>query len=176
MKNKTQIADKIQVLVHQLESIDDKQRIKARKSLVKVGKAAVPALSVVLQSSDVYKARWEATKALGAIGDTQAIPSLIVALEDCKTDVVWLASEALIRLRIAAWPALLDALILRGTQSVSLRGAAHHVLRKQREKGCNHLLHVLRKHLQSGAVVERVPIAAQDLQRRLTEHSVRYHA
>jgi len=172
MNKQTQIRENIKPLVILLASADDKVRRKARKSLVAVGKPAVSSLSEALQNSKVYKARWEAAKALGVIGDVKAIPSLVKALEDPKTDVVWLAAEALKKFRKTAWPELLNALIQRGSESVMLRNAAHHVFLKQKEVGFNDLLAVLLKTLESGAVTESTPIAASNILKKLREHSV----
>ena len=169
MNIQTQTRNNIETLISLLASTDDKVRRKARKSLVFIGKPAVSSLSGVLQNSKVYKARWEAAKALGAIGDTKAIPSLVMALEDTETDVVWLAAEALKKLRMAAWPELLKALIKRGSESVTLRNASHHVFRKQREKGFNNLLEVLRKALESDASPESTPVAASKLIERMRD-------
>ncbi len=163
MENQAQAFEDIKSLVNLLTSKDDKVRRKARKSLVEIGKPAVSSLTEVLQNSKVYKARWEAAKALGAIGDASAIPSLVKALEDTESDVVWLAAEALKKFRKAAWPELLHALNKSGAESVTLRHAAHHVFRNQREKGFNDLLEALRKSLESGAVLESTPMAASNL-------------
>ncbi len=157
--------------VNLFESSDDKVRRKARKSLVEIGKPAVSSLMEVLQNSKVYKARWEAAKALGAIGDPEAIPSLVNALQDTESDVVWLAAEALKKFRKAAWPELLHALNKSGAESVTLRNAAHHVFRNQREKGLNDLLEALRKSLESGAVPESAPMAASNLLAKMRTRS-----
>lgn len=163
MDLQTQTDNDIMNFVNLLESSDDKVRTKARKSLVVIGEQAVSSLTEVLQNSKVYKARWEAAKALGAIGDAKAIPSLVKALQDHETDVVWLAAEALKKFRKAAWPELLNSLIKQGADSVALRNASHHVFRKQQEKGFNDLLEILRKALESGAVPESTPMAALNL-------------
>lgn len=164
---KIQTRNDIEHLIYLLSNENDKVRTKARKSLVATGKPAVSSLSEVLQNSKVHKARWEAAKALGAIGDATAIPSLVKALEDNETDVVWLAAEALKKFRLVAWPELLRALMKRGAESVTLCKAAHHVLRNQRKKGFNDLLEALRKSLESGAVQERTPMAASNLLDRM---------
>ncbi len=170
MEKQAQDTEDINSLVSLLSNKDDKVRRKARKSLVVIGKPAVSSLSEVLQNSDVYKARWEAAKALGAIGDAAAIPTLVNALEDTESDVVWLAAEALKKFRKTAWPELLSALIKRGSESVTLRNAAHHVLRTQREKGNHDLLEALRKSLESGAVPESTPMAASNLLEKMRVH------
>jgi len=156
----------IETLINLLDSSDDKVRRKARKSLVIIGKPVVLSLAEVLQNSKVYKARWEAAKALGEIGDAKAIPALVKALEDPESDVVWLAAEALGKFRKLAWRELLSALIRSGS-SVTLRNASHHVFRNQKEKGFDDLLEALRKALKSGAVSESTPVAASNLLERM---------
>lgn len=163
METQDQTVEDIGSLVYLLSSKDDKVRRKARKTLVVIGKPAVSSLSEVLQNSNVYKARWEAAKALGAIGDVSSIPSLVTALEDTESDVVWLAAEALKKFGKVAWPELLRALNKSGAESVTLRNASHHVFRNQHQKGFNDLLEALRKSLESGAVSESTPMAASNL-------------
>lgn len=159
--------ENIETLVQLLESEDDKVRIKARKSLVTLGKPAVSSLSKVLENSEVYKARWEAAKALGAIGHVNAIPSLVKALDDPESDIAWLAAKALEKFREAAWPELMRALIKRGSDSVLLRHGAHHILRKQRKDGFRDLLEVLMKALESDSVPESTPLAANNILGRM---------
>ncbi len=172
MSKQKQNGEKLKTILNLLESKDGKVRKKARKSLVAIGKPAVPYLSGILVNSKVYKARWEAAKALGAIVDVKAIPSLVKALEDTESDVAWLAAEALEKYKKAAWPELLNALIERGADSITLRHGAHHVLRKQQKKGFNDLLKTLRKALESNAVPVNTPIAASNILNKLTEHSM----
>lgn len=171
MKKRDQTMEDIGSLVNLLESQDDKVRREARKSLEVIGKPAVPTLSEVLQNSSVYKARWEAAKALGAIGDAKARPSLVWTLQDSETDVVWLAAEALKKFKKAVWPEILNVLIKQGAKSVTLRNAFHHVFRKQRENGFNDLLEILRKALESDTVPESTPLAAYKMLERMREHS-----
>ncbi len=169
MDIQTQTDNNIRNLINLLENSDDKVRTKARKSLVIIGKPVVSSLAEVLQNSKVYKARWEAAKALGAIGDAKAIPALVKALEDPESDVVWLAAEALEKFRKVAWRELLSALISSGSESVTLRNASHHVFRKQKEKGFDDLLEALRKALKSGAVPESTPVAASNILEKMRE-------
>ncbi len=173
MHKQLQIGDKGDFLINQLSNSDNKLRLKARKSLIRIGKSVVVPLSNVLVNSEVYKARWEAAKALGAISDIKSIPALVKALEDAETDVVWLAAEALKKFGKVAWPELLSALVSRGAESVTLRNAAHHVLGKQHKDGLDDLLEILLKTLESGAVSVSTPIAASKLLERIREHSIK---
>jgi HEAT repeat protein len=149
-----------QSLVNLLENDDEKVRTRARKSLVTIGKKAVPSLSLVLENSKVYKARWEAAKALSEIGDLKSIPTLVKALEDPESDVAWLAAKALEKFRKATWPVLLRALVEHGSKSVLLQHGAHHILRKQKVEGYNDLLDILRTSLETGSVPESISPAA----------------
>jgi HEAT repeat protein len=163
MYDQKQSGISIQTLVNQLESEDEKLRTRARKSLVTIGKPAVPNLSLVLENSKIYKARWEAAKALNEIGDLKSISTLVKALEDPESDVAWLAAKTLEKFRKAAWPALLRALVNRGSESVLLQHGAHHVLRKQKMEGYNDLLDILRTALETGSVPETVSPAAYNI-------------
>lgn len=156
-----------QSLINLLESKDGKIRTRARKSLVTIGKQAVAPLSLVLENSKIYKARWEAAKALNEIGDLKSIPTLVKALEDPKSDVAWLAAITLEKFRKAAWPELLRALVDHGSRSVLLRNGAHHILRKQKVNGYNDLLDILRTALESGSVPESISPAAYHMLERM---------
>jgi len=160
-----------QSLVNQLESEDEKVRTRARKSLVTIGKQAVPNLSLVLENSKIYKARWEAAKALSEIGDLKSIPTLVKALEDPESDVAWLAAKTLEKFRKAAWPVLLKALVEHGSKSVSLQHGAHHVFRKQKVEGYNDLLDILRTSLEKGAVPESISPAAYNILEQMKKNA-----
>ena len=161
----------IESLMELLSSKNDATRLKARKSLVALGKPAVPSLIRTLQNSKQDHLRWEAAKTLGAIGDFRSIPVLVNALEDCNPDVAWLAAEALRKFKKEAWPALLHALIKSKSDSVLLRQGTYHVLRNQKENGFNDLLAALIKTLKSNSVPISKPLAAYDLLKRLKEKS-----
>jgi HEAT repeat protein len=115
----------LEAFIANLASRDDAKRVKARHSLVAMGKAAVPSLIEALKNSNTLM-RWEAAKALGEIGDPGTAPALVKALEDEEFDVRWLAAEALIKMNINALRPLLQALENRG-DSVMLQEGAHHV-------------------------------------------------
>lgn len=167
MSRQIQTGTNLESWINTLASKDGMARQKARKSLVAMGKPATPSLIRVLRNSKVDQVRWEAAKALGAIGDAQAIPSLVKALEDSDPDVAWLAAEALQNFKKAAWPVLFHALIKRGARSASLRQGAHHVLRNQREEGFNDLLALLLKALETETVPEMTPVATYDILERM---------
>jgi|CZKP01.1.fsa_nt_gi HEAT repeat protein len=157
----------LESLMEMLASKDGVTRTKARKSLVALGKPAVPYLTRILRNSKLDHLRWEAAKILGTIGDAKAIPPLVKALEDSDQDVAWLAAIALKKFKKAAWPTLLRVLIRRRSDSVLLRKGAHHVLRNQKEDGFNDLLATLTKALESDTVPESTAIAAYDILKQM---------
>jgi HEAT repeat protein len=157
----------IKTLMDMLASKDGVIRQNAREALVALGKPAALSLTQALQNSRLDQVRWEAAKALGSISDTRAIPSLVKALEDSSHDVAWLAADALIPYKKAAWPALLQALIKSEADSVELRKGAHHVLVNQKEEGFNDLLTTLLKALESSAAPESSAVAAYDILKKM---------
>lgn len=167
MYNQNQNRIGIQSLVNFLESDDKKVRTRARNSLVTIGKQASPALSFMLENSKIYKARWEAVKALSDIKDLKSIPSLVKALEDPETDVAWMAAKTLESFRRAAWPELLRTLVSHGSESIILQHGVHHILRKQKAEGYNDLLDTLRTALETGSVPESISPAAHQILERL---------
>ena len=150
----------VAALMDMLAHKDGMLRQKAREALVKLGKTAVPSLIQGLQPSQPDQVRWEATKALSAIGDARSIPALVDTLEDRESGVAWLAAEALRQFNQDAWVPLLRALIKRGADSVPLRQGAHHVLHNQEGAGCTDVLAALMKALESNTVPEATAVAA----------------
>lgn len=151
-----------------LESKDGTIRKKARESLVAMGgRPAVPALNRMLLHSPSKQVRWEAAKALYAIKDTRAIPSLVQALEDKNSDVAWIAAEALGLFQQAAWPDLLHALMNEDSDSALLRQGAHHVLANQKHEEFDDLLAILMDALEHGAVHEALTGAAFEIFKRM---------
>ncbi len=154
-----------------LASKNGATRLKARKSLVALGKPAVPSLIRTLQNSKQDYVRWEAAKTLGAIGDIRSITVLVKALEDRDAGVTWVAAEALRKFGKAAWLPLLNALSKSNSNSFLLRQGAHHVLRNQKEDGLNDLLAALLKTLEFNSIPITVFVAAHNLLKRLKEKS-----
>jgi HEAT repeats len=127
-QNLTMHTEGIASLVNRLGDDDGLLRRKARETLVNLDGSAVPSLIIAL-SNPSRDVRWEAAKALGAIGDPSAAPALVEALEDERFGVRWLAAEALIALGAeATLPPLMHALS-ESADSVWLRHGGHHVLR-----------------------------------------------
>lgn len=123
------LADKrearIPLLVTDLASPNPVVRTKARRSLVAIGKSAVPSLIRLLSHRKPH-VRWEAAKALCGIADPLAASALVNALDDRDGDVRWLAAEGLAVLGRESLQPLLAALIERA-QSCWFCEGAHHV-------------------------------------------------
>ncbi len=116
----------IETLLVQLESKIGSERQQARRTLVRIGKPAIPFL-VDLLSSPKEHLRWEACKALGSIEDSSTVEPLVEALRDDSMEVRWLAAEGLIALGQDALTGLLRALEAH-FNSVYLLEGTHHVL------------------------------------------------
>jgi HEAT repeat protein len=120
-------------LLETLGSDDGMKRKKAREALVEKGKVSIDFLLELL-SHPKHIYRWEAVKTLEEIGDPDTIPVLILALEDDKSDVRWIAAEGLIKLGMKSVKPLLNILIEKSDSVFVLEGA-HHIFFDLREKG-----------------------------------------
>ena len=145
--------------VADLASHNDAARVKARQSLVAMGKAAVPLLTEALKSKNSMT-KWEAAKALGEIGDPSTAPTLVEALEDEDFDVRWLAAEGLTKMNINALKPLLQALERRG-DSFFLQEGAHHVFHDLAKGGLRKFLAPVLAALEGLEPGEEVPWAAR---------------
>ena len=121
----------ISSLINKLESEDGITRVKARKSLVAQGGAAVPPLIEAMKNKNDWT-RWEAAKTLAEIGDSTSVQALIDALEDDDFSIRWLAAEGLIHVGSSSLKPLLKELIQR-PDSLWLLEGAHHVLHDLRD-------------------------------------------
>jgi HEAT repeat protein len=146
-------------LIADLASHNDTKRVKARHSLVAMGKATVPLLTEALKSQNSLM-RWEASKALGEIGDPGTASALVDALEDEDFDVRWLAAEGLTKLNILALKPLLQALEKRG-DSILLQEGAHHVFHDLAKGGLRKFLAPVLAALEALEPGVEVPWAAQ---------------
>jgi HEAT repeat protein len=117
----------IAALIETLGSHDGALRHRGRRALQEIGEPAVPAL-IDATTHAHHRVRWEATKALGHIGDPQAAAALVQALGDEDSGVRWLAAEGLATLGPPGWEAMLRALVV-DPEDVLLRNGTHHVLR-----------------------------------------------
>jgi hypothetical protein len=152
---------------------DDTMRCQhARRALVAMGERVVGPLTEAL-SSEKYWVRWEAAKALGQIGSSNAAESLIKALEDDEPDVRWLAAEALIATGQEAVEPLLRALI-EHADSLLLREGAHHVFYDTHKIDLHKILRPVMSELEGSEPSVEVPLAAKkaltELQRISKSH------
>ena len=149
----------IEGLIMALASHNDSVRVKARHSLVAMGKAPVPLLTKALKSENSLT-KWEAAKALGEIGDPSTAPILVEALEDEDFDVRWLAAEGLTKMNINALKPLLRALEKRG-DSFFLQEGAHHVFHDLAKGALRKFLAPVLAALEGLEPGEEVPWAAR---------------
>lgn len=154
-------------LMSMLENKDGMARNKARESLVKIGEPAVSSLITALEKSKTDQVRWEAAKALGAIGNEAAIPALVKALEDLNADVAWLAAVGLKKFKKTAWPYLLRALVENGAKSALLCQGAHHVFLNQKGDEFKDLLGTLAKSLELNTIPEMTVENARDFLKQI---------
>lgn len=116
----------IESLVYVLSSRDGMLRQSARRSLIVIGRPAVPSLIQALSSKN-KNVRWESAKALEEIGDPSAAQALVARLKQDDFGVRWIAAESLIKFgRDGLRPLLLE--LLQDPDSGFLRDGAHHVL------------------------------------------------
>jgi len=153
-----EIASSLETLIAALSSHDDGVRMRARHSLVAMGKAALPSLIAALKNKNNL-VRWEAAKALGEIGDPKAAPDLVKALEDEDFDIRWLAAVALIEMNIKALKPLLHALMEQG-DSILIREGAHHVIHDLAKGGLRKYLAQVLSALEGIEPTADVPKAA----------------
>lgn len=130
-KNKESKNSELHELVVKLGSDDGVEREKARKALVKIGRGSIDILMELL-SHPKHIYRWEAVKTLEEIADPVAIPILIKALEDDKSDVRWIAAKGLIKFNKLSIKPLLKILEEKSDCVFILEGA-HHVFYDLRE-------------------------------------------
>ncbi|MCB2154481.1 HEAT repeat domain-containing protein [bacterium] len=169
MKTHINTQTNLEGLMEQLGQKDGLKREHARYALIALGSAAVPCLVNGLENSHSDRLRWEAAKALGSIGDADAIPALVEALEDDDADVQWVAADALVRFGKDAWPALLRKLSREGAESLAFERGVHHIFRNQHEKPYADLLEALTHALDPGLVSDDPSIVAEKLLARLEE-------
>ena len=152
-----------------LQDRDGLVRKKGRLFLEEQGEEAVPGLCDILARSPSKDVRWAAAKALGNIPSTEAIPTLLDALEDRSADVAWLAAVALNKLGSDAWRPVLGRLIERGVDHVAVRDGVHHILAGQTFDRYPELFETVIRSLEFGELDESGSMAATELIRRMLE-------
>jgi HEAT repeat protein len=155
-------------LLSKLASDDGMVRREARQALVDRGDEAVPGLKSALRHTD-DRVRWEAAKAFGELSDPEAATDLIFALEDEKSEIRWLAAEALIALDREGILPLLRRLIDHA-ESEPLREGAHHVLNRQSSGKWRPALAPVVEDLELERPQEAVPVSASKALRWFDRH------
>jgi HEAT repeat protein len=149
----------INSLIAELSSKDGIARVRARKSLVDIGHAAVGALVEALTSKHEW-VRWEAAKTLAQIGDPSATQALIRALQDKMFDVRWLAAEGLIHIGEKAIKPLLEA-VIQQPDSLWIREGTHHILHELPENNLRELMKPVLHALEDVEPSLEVAVAAE---------------
>lgn len=150
-------AEDFEVLIEALGANQGQVREQARVELINVGYQATEPLIEALHDPNAHR-RWEAAKALGAIGDARAADALVKALDDENPGVRWVAGNDLIALGRAGVAPLLHALI-EDSGSIWLRENAHHVLQTMARGGINELAPVV-DALENIVPTIEVPVAS----------------
>jgi HEAT repeat protein len=156
----------INSLIAELGGKDGIVRVRARKSLVNIGHAAVGPLVEALTSKREWL-RWEAAKTLSQIGDSSTTQALIGALQDKMFDVRWLAAEGLIHIGNKAIKPLLEA-VIKQPDSLWIREGTHHVLHDLPESNLKELLKPVLRALEDIEPSLEVAIAAEAVLNLLT--------
>lgn len=136
------------------------ERQHARNDLIKIGSPAVPYLIQATRDADAHR-RWEAGKALGAVGDGEAAPALVAMLEDRELSNRWVAAHSLSTMGKPAIVAVLRALVDRAS-STWLREGAHHVLRDMAGSHLGKTIAPVLKALEQSDAESLAPIAAHE--------------
>jgi hypothetical protein len=137
-----EIYSTVKNMIALLSNPDDLTRTRACESLMVLGRPAVPFLVEALKDSNDL-VRWEAAKALDAIGDPTVAPALVQALEDDAFEVRWRAAEGLSKMGMNGVRPLLKALI-EDPESAILRESATYILHQvAKGEGEDYLLPIL---------------------------------
>jgi HEAT repeat protein len=158
--------ESIKSLIAELGNEDGIIRVKARKSLVKIGQTAVGPLVEALTSRKEW-VRWEAAKTLAQIGAPSATQALISALHDKSFDVRWLAAEGLIHIGNKAVKPLLKA-VVEQPDSLWIREGVHHVLHDLPETNLKGLLRPVLHALEDTEPSLEAAIAAEEALNQMT--------
>ncbi|MFO8011052.1 MAG: HEAT repeat domain-containing protein [Dehalococcoidia bacterium] len=158
---------RIKELVNDLVCDDIITCQEARRELVTIGKPAVqPLIDAMSNHMNNQWVRWEATKALGQIGDPAATEALIDALEDANFDIRWLAADSLVSVGRGVVPRILQRLIQR-PESDRLRLASHHIFRDLPGKDIREILSPVSKAIEGNDPSVEVPMAAREALNKL---------
>lgn len=109
-----------------LDTSNVNQKLRSRKTLVRMGKSILPELHKLSASENVL-IRMEAVKILQVIADRRSMYEFIKLLEDQEFDIRWMAAEGLIKIGRRSITPLTEA-VRDGENSIVLNEGAHHVL------------------------------------------------
>jgi len=114
--------------IAKLSNPNSNTRREARFALVGIGRPAVVPLMALCAHAD-RQLQWETCKTLSQIGNAEAVPVFLKALEDERLEIRWIGAEGLIavgRKNPEDLKPLLHAM-LHSPNSTWLREGAHHV-------------------------------------------------
>lgn len=149
----------IEQLVRELLDTDRETRVRARYSLVGLGRVAVPALIRALEDPD-HHLRTASALTLLAVADPAAAPALVAALDDDDAGVRWLAAEALVALRTSGLRAALHALSTNEHPTPQLKAGVRHTLREMRREHIARIVEPVLRDLDGFAPDEAIMVAA----------------
>jgi HEAT repeat protein len=155
----------IELLIEQLQSDDGAVRMKARDTLVKIGKQAACYIIPLLNHRDKHL-RWEACKTLEHIRDPKTARDISMLLTDEDMDVRWVAADALIELEHHAVEAVLEQ-IEENFDSPILRESAHHVLHQLKQL---RMLNEMEEEVLNALKVSELPSKAAFAANKVLEH------
>src|SRR3989440_3889145 len=119
----------VPALLNALRSADEQFGSQIFSALVRLGRAAVPALLDASNSHSTWM-RWQAIRALGAIRDRRALPVLVSALSDADHSVAWMGAKGLTQYgRLSLEPVL--RLLVKAEMTPWLVETASYVLNSQ---------------------------------------------
>jgi hypothetical protein len=119
----------VPALLNALRGADEQLGGQIFSALVKLGRAAVPALLEASTSNSTWM-RWQSIRALGAIRDRRALPVLVAALSDLDHSVAWMGAKGLVQFgRLSVEPVL--QLLMTAEMTAWLVETASYVLNSQ---------------------------------------------
>lgn len=104
----------VPALVNALHGADEAMSSQIFSALVHIGSGAVPVLVQESQNNSTW-IRWNSFRALSAIGDYRALPTLVSGLSDIDRSVAWMAAKGLLRFGKACIEPMLRMLMTTAT-------------------------------------------------------------
>lgn len=151
----------VPALLNALRGSDEQVGSQIFSALVRLGRAAVPAL-IEASTSNTAWVRWQCMRALGAIHDRRALPVLVAALSDSDHSVAWMGAKGLVHFgRLSVEPVL--QLLMKAEMSPWLVETTSYVLNNQVQHNpkLKPYLEPVIKHMHGAAYRVGTPTAAQ---------------